>query len=601
MSKFRITCSRLLKITLLIWKYNFWRSSIWVSITLIVSMYPAFQIWLNKIMINSITDLSQLNSTATTAIFLVLVYYISNYFVVLLRELEKYNFAVIKEVVDYDMRNKIVTKASQIPLSHYDNPLFHDSIQLAQTSASKSGIDMVKNIFSISGNLLSMISMIAVLYFTHWILPVALVISSLPGIIFLFINRKKSFNLTVENSKTSRQLAYAYRLMTHRDNAKELRLFNTFEFIREKWKALYHDIRKRNINQTVIEGKANILGQFILTLSSAILAVTFVLQISKGLLTIGDYVALTGAVVALQSVLLNTGSSLSQIYGQSLFVNNVFDFLELPVEDDEENSNVARRDFPQNFEKIVVSNLSFSLPNSDTMILKNINLTVKRGEKIVIVGENGAGKSTLALCLLGLYKATTGKILIDDIDVNSISQKSLSKNITATFQDFIKYQLTIRENIGFGDIDSMTNDTGLNEALKYVGLYEKVQKLPKGLDTPVGKEFLGGQEISGGQWQKIALARSLSSGAHILIWDEPTASIDPLSEKNVLETLFKLTVDKSCIIISHRLLVAEMCDRVIVLKNGEIIEQGTHNELLKLNGEYSKMYYTNMKRAVVNG
>ncbi|MBH5318385.1 ATP-binding cassette domain-containing protein [Paenibacillus sp. GSMTC-2017] len=254
------------------------------------------------------------------------------------------------------------------------------------------------------------------------------------------------------------------------------------------------------------------------------------------------------------------------------------------------------RAFPEKLQKhILINNLSFTYATHTSPQLKGISFMIKPGEKIAIVGENGAGKSTLVKCLLGLYMPDNGSIKFDGVDIRTIDPKSLREHVSAVFQDFESYNLTVRENIamGHGKID---DDAYVEVAAAKAGVGELIKNLPNGLDTELGAMFHQGHELSGGQWQKIALSRAFMRDAQIVILDEPTAALDPRAEAEIYDNFAKLYEGKTTIMISHRLSSCRFADKIIVLHNGEIIEVGSHEELLHLEGSYADMFNTQAKR-----
>ncbi|HHP1091135.1 ABC transporter ATP-binding protein [Bacillus thuringiensis] len=313
-----------------------------------------------------------------------------------------------------------------------------------------------------------------------------------------------------------------------------------------------------------------------------------VFQIKQGKLTVGDYVALMSAIITIQSTLGSIGMNVGKIFEINLYVKNLFEFLQLknPLQNKEKTLSFPESDFS----KIEVKNLSFNYPNQNQTTLKNINFTIKRGERIAIVGENGAGKTTLTNCLLGLYIPSNGGIYFDNININNIKISSLRKNISAVFQDFVKYHYTIRENVGFGNLEDLHNNEKIYSGLHQVNLDSLINKFPLGIDAILGKEFKNGQDLSGGQWQRIAIARAFLSEAEILILDEPTSAIDPKAELEIFNCFQNLAQGKTAFMISHRLGPARLADKILVLKEGILVEQGTHEDLMKLNGEYTRMY-----------
>jgi ATP-binding cassette subfamily B protein len=225
---------------------------------------------------------------------------------------------------------------------------------------------------------------------------------------------------------------------------------------------------------------------------------------------------------------------------------------------------------------------------SSDYILKDLSFCIKKGQKIAIVGENGAGKSTLAKCLLGLYKPTSGKITVDNVEIQDIDEKSFRQNVSSLFQDYVKYQLSLRENIGFGQIDKIYDDTVLEEALTKSNM--SLDSFSKGLNTQLGTIFNDGVDVSIGQWQKICLSRAFLSNAEFIILDEPTSALDPMTEVEYFDKFSNISSDKTTIFITHRLGVCKFADHILVLKDGELVEQGCHNELINNDGLYSRMY-----------
>ncbi|MGG1513743.1 ATP-binding cassette domain-containing protein, partial [Brevibacillus agri] len=244
---------------------------------------------------------------------------------------------------------------------------------------------------------------------------------------------------------------------------------------------------------------------------------------------------------------------------------------------------------------IFIKNLSFKYPKSNQLVLNGITIHIRPGEKVAIVGDNGSGKSTLVKCLMGLYQVEKGSVFYDDIDIVNIDNCDLHKNMTAIFQDFMKYAFTVMDNISFGDIHN-THDFELVKRIGIqTGVDDFVKKMPKDYDTLLGKILGEGEDLSGGQWQKIAIARSLFRDSKILILDEPTSSLDPLKELEVYEQFNSMTNGKTVIFISHRMAAARMADKIIVLKNGKVAECGTHDDLMFLKSEYYQMYSVQAK------
>jgi len=277
----------------------------------------------------------------------------------------------------------------------------------------------------------------------------------------------------------------------------------------------------------------------------------------------------------------------SLLYDTLLYMEKFFNFLSLkPIV----NSGTKEMNLNDSDYEITFHNVSFKYPKTDRYSLSNINLNIKRGEKIALVGENGAGKTTLIKLLTRFYDPTEGTIHINGVNISSYDINLLRDNISVVFQDFSKFNLTLRENIAIGDLTKIDREAEIWKAIKNSNLNQVLDKLPNKLEQMLGKIFNGGTELSGGEWQKVALARAFLRDSPIVILDEPTASLDPRSEHEVFQSFIKLSKDKTVFLITHRLSSVKMADKIVVLKDGKIVEVGSHSELIKKQGYYFELY-----------
>jgi ABC-type multidrug transport system fused ATPase/permease subunit len=311
--------------------------------------------------------------------------------------------------------------------------------------------------------------------------------------------------------------------------------------------------------------------------------------IKKSSLTIGGYVTLIQAIQQIQSYLNTATFNATNIMQQSLYLNDYFEFMNF-TEDKVDLSTVENKNFPNSLSReISFKQVNFSYNNSKKVI-DNITLNINAGEKVAIVGENGSGKTTLIKCLLGLYEISSGDILFDGVSIKSINKKDLTENVTALFQDFQKYSYTVKENIAFGNINSMDNMELISKNAKLTGADIIINKLDQGYNTYLNRDLYNGEDLSGGQWQKIALSRAMIRNSQIIILDEPTSALDPFSENKIYEQFNSLTSDKTVIYISHRMSTTRFADRILVLKDGKIIEDGSFEKLMSKQGEFFQMY-----------
>lgn len=298
---------------------------------------------------------------------------------------------------------------------------------------------------------------------------------------------------------------------------------------------------------------------------------------------IGNVVGFINALNLIQNNCKEILNTVYTLYENNLYISQLFQFLDL----EEENFNIENKELKNisDIETLDIKNLTFKYPNSPNVVLNNINLNIKKGERVAIVGANGSGKSTLVKLISKLYEVKENSILYNGISLNNYNEAQLKNCIAVLFQDFTKYEMTVRENVGFGNIESIDNDENMKKALDKASA-----TFISNLDEQLGLWFQDGRQLSGGQWQKIAIARTFFRDASLYILDEPSSALDPIAEKEVIDMFLKMTEDKIGIFISHRLSTAMLADRIIVMNEGEIVGNGTHQELIKNNFVYKKMY-----------
>lgn len=563
----------------------FWGVLIFLPATL-----PVVQIQLQKRSVDELALLSQGSGQLWWGMVLVASFYLLNVITVMLNSVENYLYTILWEDVGYHLKIKITEKVMSLPLWHFEDPRLYDCMLQAQTAISKNILDLIKYVLNSVSLFVSLISMIGVLAMTHWSLPIALFLSALPGIGLLILAKKGRFRLSVETTPAAREMDYTLRLLMRRESAKEIRLFHLGDYLLERWKKVYNEVRRLMLRQTVRESIGQTIGVFFLSLASGSVALILVSRIGGGKITIGDYVALTGAVTSLQALLGNLGMNIGGIFEIGLHVKNLYGFIDSKTEITNIDAK-EKRPFPKDsYSEIVVENLGFTYPNQERKVLEDISLTIKRGEIVAIVGGNGAGKSTLVNCLVGLYPISEGSIRFGEWEISEIDKESLWNHVSAVFQDFVRYSYTLRENVGFGQIDRLNQDEQVMQALYNAGIENIVLQIRDGLDGSLGLEFSGGQELSGGQWQRIAIARAFMREADILVFDEPTSALDPQAELEIFKCFVELSKGKTAIMISHRLGPASLADRIFVLKEGKLVEQGNHQQLMELDREYAAMF-----------
>ncbi|MEG4072178.1 ABC transporter ATP-binding protein [Microcoleus sp. Pol14C2] len=509
----------------------------------------------------------------------------------------------LRDRVQGFVEGKVLEKVANFDdIALFENPELLNIVELAKTGVSK----IQQLAFTISMTITGIfifIPSIGLAAAIAWWVPLLMLISSAPSI---YTQRKYSriiWRVQRKQAKISREMNLSSRVLTGEEYAKELRLFGLQELWLKRWQGQFlqffsemQQIRKKGAIVVLLWSMFSRIGV-------ALPFIYVVMGALGGRYTLGDLALYSGLIVQVKQslhMLINTSTNL---YDISLSVSPIFQLLELKPELQSPLVDVASRlpslsedgqDARPTKDKIgiEIKHLSFCYPGSNKSTVEDINLTINQGEMLVLVGENGAGKTTLGKLLGRLYDPTSGTIDWNGKDLRSYPLAYVRSRIAVVMQDYARFPSTVRENVGFGDLLSLSDDTAINEAISEAGISAKVNSLAAGLETPLGKQLEDGIDLSGGQWQRIAIARALMrlSTAEVLIFDEPTAALDPKTEHEIYSIFRQIAAGKTTIVISHRLGLAKIADRIAVMENGKIAEIGTHDELIASNGIYCSMF-----------
>jgi ATP-binding cassette subfamily B protein len=482
---------------------------------------------------------------------------------------------------------RVMEHAASLDLLAYEDPVFYDRLERARVQATDR-LYMIQAIGRLIQQVITTITLsISIIVFSPWLL-LLLIVGVIPAFVgethFAFLGYAKNFRQT----PIRRQLDYLRVLGGSKEAAKELKLFGLRDFLTGRFKALSDQVYHEDIalaRRKVIAGSGlSMIG----TAGYYTAYVYAVWQTVTGVFSFGTLTLLANAIREASSNLQQTFSTLSTIADQALFLTDLIAFFEMkPTIRSKANALPAPRPIQRGFE---FRNVSFRYPGSSRLVLNGLNFHLRPGERVALIGENGEGKTTIVKLLTRLYDPAEGQVLLDGVDLREYDLDDLYSEIGVIFQDFMRYEMTARENIAVGRIERMNDLELLQESARKSMAADVLRKLPAGLEQMLGRRFDGGVDLSGGEWQKVALARAYLRDAQVLVLDEPTSALDARSEYEVFKRFAELTTEKMALFISHRFSTVRMADRIVVLENGRIAEEGDHDTLTSLGGRYAEMF-----------
>jgi ATP-binding cassette subfamily B protein len=481
---------------------------------------------------------------------------------------------------------RVLQHAAALDLQAFEDATFYDQLERARVQATDR-TELLTSFGSSLQRLITLVSLAASIAYYSPILLVVLVACLVPSLAAESEFAVRGYAVAHQLTPLRRELDYILLLGSSRESAKEVKMFGLADHFRDRYLAASDQLLR--INRDLARRRL-FWGALFATIGSAGYYGSYAYLVWRafgGAISVGTLTFLTGAIAGSQGELTTLFSLFSLISQQALFLGDLLSFLH--VRPRILSPAAPRRPSRPAREGIVFEHVSFAYPGGPP-ILTGLDLTIPCGEHIALVGENGAGKTTIVKLLARLYDPTDGRILFDGVDLREYDVESLRAEIGVIFQDFFRYDLPVRENVGAGKMDLVGDDPALWDALRKSGADDLVSHLPRGLEQMLGRRFEGGVDLSGGQWQSMALARAYLRNAQILILDEPTAALDARAEADVFEAFAELTNDRTALLISHRFSTVRMAARIVVLDHGKIAEEGSHQDLVAAGGEYARLF-----------
>jgi ATP-binding cassette subfamily B protein len=555
---------------------------------LLSSLLPLALIWVTKLIVDGIVHaISTHHSVQPRFWWLVAGEFTLAIVTAIVARATDYTDSLLADKYTRHVSVEVMKHAADLDVIAYEDPVFYDRLERARVQATDR-LAMIQAIGRLVQQVITTILFSAsIIFYSPWLM-LMLVAGVIPAFLgeshFAFLGYAKNFRQT----PVRRQLDYLRVLGGSKEAAKELKLFRLKDFLTGRFAKLSDQIYQENVSLSRRKLVAGALLSIVATVGYYSAYVFVIFRTLYGAMTIGDFYFLVNAIQQASSNIQQIFSTLAGIADQALFLTDLLAFFEMqPTIRSKPNALPAPRPIVQGFE---FSNVSFSYPGSSRLVLSGLNFHLHPGERVALIGENGEGKTTIVKLITRLYDPGDGQILLDGVDLREYDLEDLYREIGVIFQDFMRYEMTARENIAIGRIEELAHLPLVQQAARKSLADGVIAKLPAGYEQMLGRRFETGVDLSGGEWQKVALARAYLRDAQLLILDEPTAALDARSEFEVFQRFAELTAGKMALFISHRFSTVRMADRIVVLENGRIAEEGSHDELARRGGRYAEMF-----------
>ena len=570
------------------------KTALWIGVLVVQGVLPVAAVALTRDLVDSLAaaagsggEWANLKQPLLYAVLMAGVLLLTE----VLSAVSRWVRTALSEVVRDHIAELVHDKAVRVDLAFYESPEYFDLLHRIRWDVANRPMALLDNVGSIAQNCLTLVAMLAVLLRFGIVIPLALALSTVPALYVVLRFAVREYEWKQRVTADERKTHYYEWVLTSLENAQEVRLFALGEHFRERFRALRARLRGERLALVKDQGLAAIAGG---AFGLVILGGAMALMVSKavsGAVTLGEVAMFYQAFSQGQKLMRSLLESAGQMYSNTLFLSNLFQFLEL-------EPNVVDRSAalppPPLHKGVRFRDLSFTYPGAERPVLESFNLEIPAGKVAAIVGANGAGKTTLIKLLCRFYDPDEGAVELDGVDVREFDSAELRRRITVLFQQPARFNATLAENVALGDLLAPCDRSGIEAAARAAGAHEAALSLPEGYDTLLGKWFKGGAELSVGEWQRVALARAFYRDAPLVLLDEPTSAMDSWAENDWMERFRGLVKGKTALIITHRFTTAMRADVIHVMKEGRIVESGTHEELVRAGGLYAQSWRAQM-------
>ncbi|MGG1642580.1 ABC transporter ATP-binding protein [Paenibacillus sp. NRS-1782] len=558
-----------------------------VMLRLLIGFSPIVSLYISQLLINSLVNIQ---TEFNRVIYIFAIFMAVSLLTEIISQVSGYNEGRFQFLMNYKLNYRVMEKSGDLSLADFENSEIYNRLERVTGEVAFRPYLIFQAVISLMTSLITLVSAIA--FLMAWNPQVSVLLLVIPVISLFYFLRigQQEFFIQWKRTSSERKAWYLNYILTHDFSFKEIKLYKLKDYLLQSYWAIREAFIKQDTYILRKKTIFNLVFEVIVQLVGAVVILTAIMSAYAGGIMVGHVISYIRSVSLVQSNSQSMMGNIYSIYNSGLYMNQLFEFLEYESER-EASENIPLQEGIGQIKTIQLENVSFKYPNQAMDALKHVNLSFKSGERVAIVGPNGSGKSTLIKLLTALYSVQTGDILVNGKPIQQWGNEGYQQQIAVLFQDYVKYEMKLQENVGFGQVSEMERRDKITSALHTAGVnFMKKDAASYDLDAQLGLWFDEGRQLSGGQWQKVALARVYFRDASVYILDEPSAALDPIAEKQTFDTFFNLSSEKIGIFISHRLVAAQLADRIIVMDQGEVVGEGPHDELLENCSVYKQMH-----------